>query len=280
MENNKLTVIDVIRAGKYVGFADIPDEEYFAAPYASNSFLSRAKQKSFYHAHYERMTGADTSTPAKDFGRNLHLAVLERSRFNDLFVCGPDCRRGTKEWKAFEEEHHGKQILKPDEYDTLIRMVQAIDSHSTASKLLSGGLSEQAMFWQDPATGVMCKGKVDYLKDDILTDLKTTTDGSYKAFERDVHKYGYHRQSAFYLDGYFAVTEKRTNIFPHVVIEKSPPFAVSVYLLDDGTLDKGREEYLHLLNQYKFCNETGEWAGYPDEIQAMALPHYAWGEEI
>ena len=57
-------------------------------------------------------------------------------------------------------------------------------------------------------------------------------------------KYGYDRQSAFYLDGFGA------DEFWFIVIEKTEPFDVGIYMSSEGFMELGRTKYKELLNLY------------------------------
>jgi hypothetical protein len=99
---------------------------------------------------------------------------------------------------------------------------------------------------------VFCKGKADKVKKDCVIDLKTTSSGELHSFKGSAYKYGYNRQSAFYMDGF----NKSKFIF--IVIEKSSPYNLYIYDCSDQFVESGREEYKYLLDVYKeyFIDET------------------------
>lgn len=273
-----VTEAEVIAAGKFVGFANVPEEVYRPAPYYSQSFLTEVR-RSPAHAQASKQNPKEP-TPDMLLGTYAHCAILEPERFEEHFVIGPDVSRATKEWKAFVAEHPNDTILKPDEFETINQMFRAVMAHPEASRLLTGGQSEHSAFWIDPISGLRCKARYDYvhMNKGIIVDLKTTKDASQRAFERSCVDRGYHRQSAFYLDGFNLLTGQQTDMFVHVLVEKEPPYAVGVYVLDNGALDKGRHEILQLLETVKQCEKSGKWPAYSDRIQAATLPPWAWNE--
>ena len=115
--------------------------------------------------------------------------------------------------------------------------------------LLSNGEAEIVNCWIDEDTGVYCKGKTDYVKEEngrkILIDIKTTQDHSQRAFMGSCYKYGYDRQSAFYMDG-FGCDE-----FVFITQEKERPYNVSIFYAGDEFIERGRHEYKYLLDIYK-----------------------------
>ena len=77
-----------------------------------------------------------------------------------------------------------------------------------------------------------------------IIDIKTTSDKSLSSFKSSAYKYGYHRQAAFYLDGFQAKE------FIFVVIEKKAPYNVGVYIAGEDFINRGRSEYFELLTIY------------------------------
>ena len=64
------------------------------------------------------------------------------------------------------------------------------------------------------------------------------------SFKGSCMKYGYDRQSAFYLDGFDA------DEFWFIVIEKTEPYDVGIYMCSKEFIEYGREKYKNLLNLY------------------------------
>jgi exodeoxyribonuclease VIII len=113
----------------------------------------------------------------------------------------------------------------------------------------------------------------------VIADLKTTEDASERAWIRDVVKYQYHAQAAFYLDGLETLEPRADRQFLWIAVEKKPPFACAIYQPDDATIYKGRAMYRNYLRQWLKCTETGEWPGYDVGIQPLLLPDWALRSE-
>jgi len=125
-------------------------------------------------------------------------------------------------------------------------MQDVLFSHSEVNDLLQKeGEREIAHAWQDDDSDVFCKGKADYRNGKTLIDLKTTGDGSFYGFSNSCKKYGYDRQSAFYMDG-FGCDE-----FVFITQEKERPYNVSIFYAGDEFVERGRAEYKYLLDVYK-----------------------------
>lgn len=178
------------------------------------------------------------------------------------------------EWEKVNEH---RTILNPEQWKTIHAMRDALMAHPAANALLTGipGKAEKSVYWIDATTGVLCRCRPDWWRDDnLIVDLKTTEDASPEGFARSIAKFRYDVQDAFYTDGVQQATGKRPKAFVFIAVEKKPPYGVGVYVLDAETKDLGRAQYQHDLRVYAGCLRTGEWPGYGDKIQTISLP--AW----
>lgn len=178
------------------------------------------------------------------------------------------------EWEKVNEH---RTILNPEQWKTIHAMRDALMAHPAANALLTGvpGEAEKSVYWIDATTGVLCRCRPDWWRDDnLIVDLKTTEDASPEGFARSIAKFRYDVQDAFYTDGVQQATGKRPKAFVFIAVEKKPPYGVGVYVLDAETKDLGRAQYQHDLRVYAECVRTGEWPGYGDKIQTISLP--AW----
>lgn len=256
--------------------ADVPMDEYHRWPGASKSRLWLMRERSPAHVRWA-MDHPPESTPAQAYGTAAHMAILEPSRFAEVYERLPDGDGRTKAVKdaraAIEED--GRIPLKPDDFDAIMAMRDVVLDHPKARRLLEGD-AERSLVWTDPDTGVLCKGRADLLSDrgPVIVDYKTTRDASPEAFERAIYIYGYYVQGAMYLDGASALGDSRDH-FVIIAQEKGPPFCVGVYDLRPDALLKGADEYGSLLRQWARCVESGEWPGYGDRVVPIGIPEWA-----
>lgn len=240
-------------------------------------------------AHYKQWIDGDPDASDDDedesrvfaFGKAFHCALLEPERFIEAYTVEPafgDCRK--KENKAardaWRKENEGALKLTMREHLACRRMAESIRRHSRASKLLLGGQAEVTARWRDEDTGLECKARADYLVEErgLLVDVKTTENASYEAFRRSIANYGYHRQDAFYRAG-FAAAGVKIEHFVFVVVEKTAPYAVAVYTLDEDGCAAGRLAVRDSLETLADCLERNDWAAYPEDIRVIDLPAYA-----
>lgn len=194
-------------------------------------------------------------------------------------------------WSDVREEwltNNGHRVvLTADEWDQLHRMRDSVMAHPAASALLTGapGMAELSVYWNDEDTGELCRCRPDFWRmDGILVDVKTTDDASPEGFAKSIANWRYHVQHPYYLDGInVALQQMGKPTFKHptsaksfvfLAVEKKPPHAVAVYMLDAASAQAGREEYRTDLNVYAHCLSSGTWPGYGDKVQQIALPDW------
>ncbi len=246
---------------------------------ARYSHLKRFKW-SAAHARQDILHPKDP-TPALNLGHAVHAAVLEPKLFMDEFVAAPRCDKRTKggkaTWQEFQLENASKEIITDLEFETCIRFSNACWEHPTAKKILSGpGQNEVVARWMQGGTAA--KARYDRITSlepwSIVADLKTTTDAREWSFSADIATYGYHNQAAWYLDGLDAISpHPRKWVF--IVLEKSPPWAIQCYMLDDIAIEQGRDENRVYLEAMKKCLKTGKWPSYTPDVKSISIPPYA-----
>lgn len=220
-------------------------------------------------------------------GSLAHAAVFERDTLAERFGILPNIDKRTKdgkeEWNNFLMFNKGKSFVSQEQWDTSLRMSDALLSHPTASQLIcANGVVEQPMEWTMPASNnimVQCKMKPDkLLNSSVIIDLKTTDNAHPNDFGRSAVKYRYDVQAAWYYDGHHFVTGREPDAFVFICIEKTKPFAISVLYADNNLLELGRKKYQRDLATYAECIKTNQWPAYPIEAQPLTLPQWAYNE--
>ena len=266
--------------GVYPG---IPPDTYHAWDAASNSSMSKLFRSPAHLKSY--LEEGQKETPALFLGMAIHAAVLEPDRFGDDYGVMPaDLKRTTKEGKAawFEltEKHGDGNVLKAKDHEICMRIRDSVYGKKTAAALLKGtGEVELSLTWRDKETGVLCKSRWDRHSPDMaggaIVDLKTTQDAEKRSFEKSIFNFGYHRQGAMYTMGAKALAMPVQH-FSIIAVEKTPPYECAVYRLTEGTLEAGDDQIRALLRRYAECLMTDEFPGYPDEVQDITVPDWAW----
>lgn len=295
--------------GLYKGIPDKVYHDYRGA--VSNSMLRHLLRSPAHLAAYLKEPQA--ATPAMIFGTAYHMAVLEPDRFSEEALEAPRCmalmktgnrcgspakwlqgsdgfcgRHKPKEGEIVDiTEAEGVLLLSEWDYECITRMREVLMNHPSAALLLEGERHEASALWYwpegDPEADapVLCKGRIDHWSEqfDTLVDLKTTKDATKDAFQKTVYNYGYYRQAAMYLSGMYELGVELTD-FTIIAQEKEPPFACSVYRLDDEAIRYGAMQMQALIRQYAQLRDLplDEWPGYDEQVQDLSLPRWAFDQ--
>lgn len=270
-----------------------PFAEYVALPGVNWSTLGKMRASPAHYRH--ALTHSRPPTPDQATGSAVHTLVLEPAEFPDRYaIYQGEGTRASKEYKAFVANVAGdREVLKYDEYEEVRAMADAIDQHPAAGPLFGSGWAERSFVWADPATGLLCKGRTDWLTFDgivtgdagkpdrqrvILVDLKTARSSDPREFGRAAASYGYHLQLAHYRAGLTANGIEVSQVLI-VVVESSAPYDVCVYEITDDQIAKASAEVAALLARVKECSSSNVWPGRSDEITPLDLPAWVMGSD-
>jgi hypothetical protein len=240
----------------------VPDSIYRSWNLVCQSDLSYlCNGRTLAHARQAILMPEDP-TPAKLLGQAIHFAILQPAEFEKNYA----------PWAGDKRTKKGREAWK-------IEMRDAVWRNPIFASILGGErYIEVSAVWQDPETGLLCKGRIDCLTTHgrwtVVADLKSTKDASPQRFARDVFQYGWHRQGAFYLDG-LDILDPRDRLWLLLAIEKQPPYCGAVYELGYDDLEQGRQEYRKALAAWAEAEESAVWPGYPADIQSLSLPPWA-----
>lgn len=212
---------------------------------------------------------------AKVLGVGLDIAVIP----DELLASnGAVSTKAAKEFMA-EARAAGQVPLKSDVAREIDAMAESVLRHPQARALLElEGEVEVSMWWEDPETGIACRGRVDKLAvvpDGLINvDLKSTTDASLYGFTKSCADYAYHMQGAAYDEAVRLLTggDAPTVL---IAVEKEPPYLVATFEFNAADLDRGLEKWRAACELLARCRELDEWPGHPEHIQTITLPTWA-----
>lgn len=229
---------------------------------------------------HQVLDGNRVHRDAYDLGTAVHTKVLGTGA--QPVTCPPELlasngamtTKAAREWKA-EQQAVGRPVLSGADLAQADGMTEAVLAHPVARKLFErAGNAEVSVF--DERTGVKRRCRFDWLPDDggIAVDLKTTLDASKAGFSKSAAKFGYHVQRGFYLDILKNATGREVDML-FVAVEKEPPYLVAVHQFEPEFADMGEMEALEALDIYRRCMASGEWPGYPEEINMLTPPMWS-----
>ncbi len=214
-------------------------------------------------------------------GSLLDCLVFEPHEFPARFWVIPEnLNTRTNDGKAriAEVAATGKQPIKPAQKKAAEIQRDGIRRLSYADMLLSTGYAQVVLVWEDPATGLMCKSRLDWWNNVLndCVDLKTVREASMHIFGRQVAEYRYHVQAGFYNAGWKALTGEPFTNFQFLLVEKRPPYCAAVRHLDIPAIARGNYLWRRDLLRYAVCYTDGRWPGYADDSVAQGIPSWAF----
>ena len=223
------------------------------------------------------------STDSMDLGSVAHHLILKRG--GDLLIVDAyDWKAPANQKLRKEQRAKGVVVVHRGEFLLAVRMARAVLQHvwsidgetvgTLGETLFSKGEPEVSLYWIDEDTGVTCRGRIDWIHPRAIVDVKTARDASPQAFAKACADYGYRESAAHYTKG-VRVLKGEALPFYLVVVESAAPHFVAVYRFNEADLAYGEERMAEALATYAACESSGEWPGYPIDVQTLEMPRWA-----
>jgi hypothetical protein len=257
-------------------YRDVPEDDYHSDHFSLS--VSGAKLLLQAPALYQWRLEHPEVRDYFDFGAAAHSYILGTGR-QVVPVDALDWRTIAVREERDRIRGEGKIPVLMSDWERIDAMADAITHHRMASNLLSDGDPEVSAYALDPETGILRRGRIDYLNPEVVVDYKTTVHAEPGAFATSCARYGYDMQAAWYLDLCQALGEERGG-FAFIAQEKEPPYLVEVYTLDDLAEERGRRRNRRALEVFRRCLEEDDWPGYTGlDFTEIGLPRWALMEE-
>lgn len=256
-----------------------------------HTFKTYRKQRALNYSYLKKWVEApilaeseDKDTPALSFGRGTHVLTLEgEDKFTKGFEVIDVKSRKTKAYQELAETSSKDVILKI-EAERMHGIREAVKAHPRAKGLLMQGHRECSAYWNEKfgEDELAMKIRMDCLQINrkIFVDLKTCAKASKEHFPKDIAKYGYGKQMAFYQRGLKEITgEWFAPIL--VAVEKEPPHLIGIYTMEKESMDLCREWVQNKLESYHAWlkqPKSERIMGYDPRIFEVRLPQWAFYE--
>lgn len=278
---------------------EMTDKEYFEVKAINSSMLKTLYFESAKHLDFNK------ESKSLSTGKLFHRYLLEPELFKKTTVLQPEFFPISKEMKekysenmenysrtkefrdkkqAFDDSIGDRTLVSKSELETLENMKNSIlESKELYNLFLTGGKAEVVINQEIDIKGkkYSCKVKLDYLiigNIVYIIDVKSTKSASYNNFKRDIIKYGYDIQAAFYHDiirKYLISIPEAIDInrieFIWLAIETSAPYGFAWYECSQQTFDYGRDKYMSVIEEARRVIETGEKAGYRASYEVVPI---------
>jgi exodeoxyribonuclease VIII len=229
--------------------------EYHSHDSMSSSGLKYIWKKSVYHFNRRLPFSSSSLT----LGSAVHTALLEPELFYDEYMIMQKFDGRSKEGKQLKKKYDdlaGKmQLLTHQEGEVISGIIANFKKDELAQKYTKGDI-ELSHYLKFQGIDVRVRPDCINRKEGFISDPKTCRENSPKEFLRDVYKYGYHLQAAFYMD------TLQVDKFIFISCETSYPYSIQCYELSPERIEEGRKAYKRALSDWTFYLETGVELGY------------------
>lgn len=271
---------------------NMPEAEYHARPEVSKHDLDLIRRAPLLYRY--RKDNPEEPDDEMNFGSLVHLAILQPHLLESSVAFLPegaprrpsqkqrDAKKQSSEtlesiafWDDWKEKTAGKQIVTHETFERVKGIQESIMRNpATAQFLEQDTQREVSLFWE--MNGVNCRARLDMLADGAVIDIKTTGDASPSGFARDIARYGYHQQGAYYLDASESVGRKAKK-FVFLTVETVAPFLCTFHILGPTSIEVGRVQNRRALETYKRCAANNEWPNMPAPYdgEEIECPLYA-----
>lgn len=244
----------------------IPASEYHGGPELS---ASGAKVLLKAPAKYRYRQDHPQHKDAYDKGTVTHTLTLGEGDEYEVIDGGAGKSKRQEAARAA-----GKTPITMDDYEAARAMADAVKAHPLAAGILSAGAAERSIYWTDQATGVHCRARADWLRPEMVADLKTTShDADPRSWGSTVVNFGYDLAAAAYLEGLTAVGESCA--YAWLVVETEAPHLVAVHQATDEQIERGSRLWRDALTLYARCLEANDWPGYGSDFLTPIQPRWA-----
>jgi hypothetical protein len=278
-------------------YSSIPEAEYHGDPCQTPS-LSASVAKILYnetpgHAWWahprlnrSKALEVEQSTKAQINGTVLHRLILGQGR--------PIKVLSFKDYRTNDAKAARDKALAADEVPILEHDMEVAEEVAAAAKrqiartdmaeVFADGEAEVTMAWQED-NGIWCRSRLDWLPDSardgghvIIPDLKTTGQSAHPAeWQRTMFDFGGDIQAAFYERGLRKLVPGIRSVdFRFVVIEQTPPYALSLCRVGSEALEQARDAVDLTIRSWgellKRGTELEQWPFYDTETVSIDPP--------
>lgn len=281
------------------GHYDLPNEVYHGDCCAGPSLSSTTiKQLLRDPADFWRESALNPDRVEREHkqafnvGTAAHTMVLEPDLLADTIAVVPsemlasNGALSTKAAKQFvaDQTDLGRTVVKPDEWEAVCSMADAIRSHPVAMRAIRGGVIEQSLIVHDEDAGLFIKSRPDVMPVEngrFIVDLKTSALTDIDRWEKTaLLDLGYGVQAALMMWALEKVTGVRAAGVMFVVVCKEAPHRVAIRTIRPDTesgraiLDNAWLDIRRAIAIFRECWASGEWPSKWDSVTDITPPDW------
>lgn len=263
-------------------YNDMSFNAYRALPGWNWSKIKLLVNGSPKHVKHAVETEDDGDTTDRLKLRAVHTMTLEPHNFERDYLVydGPlsKATRSTKAYKTFVAENGGKHVLLPADVEEIKATAAAYRAHPVVAEFLADGKPEVTLTWTHPATGLPCKGRLDWLHPTAIVDLKGIGTTNPRQVGSMVAKNLYHGQLAHYREG---AEQNGLGELTTIIAAAEGKDAQDVGAFDlragvhGSAFHEGQILRERLMERLAEAVNTNHWPGCVPSIERLDLPMWA-----
>ena len=260
--------------------------------HARNGYISATALIAFMRSvenYYHKYVSDDYEQPAPskalNFGSAFHVMTLEPENWDDEVAVSPNCKKTTvankQIWEQFEKSNRGKIWITPAEQESMREMYAHLREDTEASKWLWGYEDtkyEVGLLWKDSLSGIGCKCRPDgYIpSENVILNLKTSSDPSLDGIAKSMANFCYHNQAAFYMEGLYEMTGEWPRHISIIVGTKAP-YEVACVEYSEKSIRLARLQNERALRELVGYRRSDDWKGRTsNKLIEVDLPAWAY----
>lgn len=251
----------------------ISDREYFSLPAINASTLKMLVSRSPAEVRYLLDTPSDHRS-AYDLGHAVHALALGAGA--ELVEVTATTWASAYARSAQSDAYaRGAVPLLTSELGAAQAMAASVRAIAADHQLMIDGAPEVTLLWSEnfADTKIDCKAKCDWLSDSIVDVKTTSSDLDDDSLSREIAKYKYQLQAAWYSRGYELIMGFKPE-FRFIFVSKKPPYISRIVRLSEDDTYRGWQLAESGLDIWTRCQTTGQWPGYPGD-DVIHLPRWA-----
>ena len=252
----------------------IPEAEYHADPASLSSTGAKTILTEGPRVYKWRQDHPQRKD-AFDLGSVIHALILD---VGEYAIIDHDSWRTKAAQEAREQARaEGATPILAKDYRLALAVAEAVFDNPLAASILSEGRPEVSMWHEDPETGVIMRGRADYLRETAIIDVKTSAKPVHPAeWERTAWNFRYGLQAAWY-QRILELNSAGQLPFLWIAVTTTEPHEVYVHQASEDLLAHGRDDTERALRTYADCLATDTWPGLADahEIHQTTPPRWA-----
>jgi hypothetical protein len=266
---------------------NVPFAEYCHIPGVSKTWLNkfiRNPRKAFQLLSGEQ----EKPTDAMVLGSIVDALIFPDLNLMPLYhvrpeeVDGEPWQGNRKACKAWTADHSDLPILKASELEEAKLMAAEVMQDWDALDLIRGATPQPSFFAVHEETGLLIKGRPDWLCGRKVADLKTAADASTRALGRAIVDFGYHVQFGLAAIG-LTMAGAPIDSAHIIAVEGGEYPQVNVRKFDEVSLKASIEITRRALVKLRQCIDSNTWPGLtrwegihaePSETPEVRIPEH------